>query len=56
MIEEYEAKDKVKKSTAASGKWREDFHGVDIYCLGPSKHLSAPTPMTRAGRRSTIVA
>ncbi len=41
MIEECEEKGKVKKPTSASGKWREDFHGVDVYCLGPSKHLNA---------------
>lgn len=41
VIEEYEEKGKVKKPTSASGKWREDFHGADIYCLGPSKHLNA---------------
>lgn len=41
VIEEYEKKAKVKKPTSASGKWQEDFHGVDVYCLGPSKHLNA---------------
>jgi competence protein ComEC len=41
VIEEYKAKGKVKKPTAASGKWREDFHGTEISCLGPSKHLNA---------------
>ncbi len=41
VIEEYEEKGKVKKPTSASGKWREDFHGADVYCLGPSKHLNA---------------
>lgn len=41
VIEEYEKKGKVKQPTSASGKWQEDFHGVDVYCLGPSKHLNA---------------
>ncbi len=41
VIEEYEEKGKVKKPKSASGKWREDFHGADVYCLGPSKHLNA---------------
>lgn len=41
VIEDYEEQGKVKKPTSASGKWREDFHGVDVYCLGPSKHLNA---------------
>jgi competence protein ComEC len=41
VIEDYETKGKVKKPTAASGKWQEGFHGVDVYCLGPSGHLNA---------------
>jgi beta-lactamase superfamily II metal-dependent hydrolase len=41
VIEEYEQKGKVEKPTSASGKWHEDFHGIDVYCLGPSKHLNA---------------
>src|SRR5215210_2123796 len=41
ILKEYEAKGKVRKPTAASGKWRENFHGADIYCLGPSRHLNA---------------
>lgn len=41
VIEEYEEEGQVKKPTSASGKWREDFHGVDVHCLGPSKHLNA---------------
>lgn len=41
VIEEYEQEGKVKKPTSASGTWREDFHGADVYCLGPSKHLNA---------------
>ncbi len=41
VLEEYEEDGKVKKPTSASGKWQEDFHGVDVYCLGPSKHLNA---------------
>lgn len=41
VIEESEQEGKVKKPTSASGKWREDFHGVDVYCLGPSQHLNA---------------
>lgn len=41
VLEEYEDEGKVKKPTSASEKWQEDFHGVDVYCLGPSKHLNA---------------
>ncbi len=41
VIEEYDREGKVKKPTSASGKWQEDFHGVDVYCVGPSKHLNA---------------
>jgi beta-lactamase superfamily II metal-dependent hydrolase len=41
VIEEYEEQGKVKKPTSAGGKWREGFHGVDVHCLGPSRHLNA---------------
>lgn len=41
VIEEYEEEGQVKKPASASGKWHENFHGVDVYCLGPSKHLNA---------------
>jgi len=41
VLQEYEAQGKVRKPTAASEKWRAEFHGVDIYCLGPSGYLNA---------------
>lgn len=40
VLEEYEAQGKVKKPRAASGEWRSDFHGADIYCLGPEPGAS----------------
>lgn len=41
VVEDYDKEGKVKRPTSASGKWQEGFHGVDVYCLGPSKHLNA---------------
>jgi beta-lactamase superfamily II metal-dependent hydrolase len=41
VLQNYEAQNRVCKPTAASEKWRADFHGVDVYCLGPSGYLNA---------------
>ncbi len=41
VLEEYEAKGKLKKPVAASEAWVLNFHGATVYCLGPSGHLNA---------------
>lgn len=41
ILDECKEEGKVKTPQASQNKWREDFHGVDVYCLGPSKHLNA---------------